>query len=178
MLVEVTLGIGQVFLRHGGKHTVRGYPVCERPKRASHTNSALATAGDSKGTGAVIVRPLGTNFRRKQNDFAETGRWFAVMPDRMAETEPAKVYVIHFLRCFPDRANLTGTFLLRFMPKSLAAIHTRFVHSLHKMTAKNRAGKQLMRSSKVGTWQCPQRFDCPALLVPRKPARQIAASET
>lgn len=32
-----------------------------------------------------------------------------------------------------------------------------------------------MQNSKVGTWQCPRRFDCPALLVPRKPARQSAA---
>jgi hypothetical protein len=55
------------------------------------------------------------------------------MPDRMAETEPAEVYVIHLLRRLPSRVNLAGTIPIRFMPRSLAAIHTRFVQSLHKM---------------------------------------------
>ena len=74
VFLEVTFGIGQSLVRNGSKHTVRAYPVSERPKRASHTISALATAGDSKGTWPAIVRPLGTIFRRKHNDFAETGR--------------------------------------------------------------------------------------------------------
>ena len=52
----------------------------------------------------------------------------------MAETEPAEVYVIHLLRRLPSRVNLTGTIPIRFMPRSLAAIHSRFVQSLHKMT--------------------------------------------
>ena len=63
------------------------------------------------------------------------------MPDRMAETEPAEVYVIHLLRRLPSRVNLAGTVPLRFMPRSLAAIHTRFVQSLHKMTCKESGWK-------------------------------------
>ena len=63
------------------------------------------------------------------------------MPDRMAETEPAEVYVIHLLRRLPSRVNLTGTIPIRFMPRSLAAIHSRFVQSLHKMTCKESSWK-------------------------------------
>jgi hypothetical protein len=56
-------------MRNRRKHTVRGY--------------------------ALIVGPLAAIFRLKQNDFAEAGRWFAFIPDRMAETERAEVYGIH-----------------------------------------------------------------------------------
>ena len=74
VFIEVTLRTGQILMRDGSKHTVRVYPVSERPKRASHTISALTTTDDSKGTGTAIVRPLGTIFRRKQNDLAGIGR--------------------------------------------------------------------------------------------------------
>jgi len=63
------------------------------------------------------------------------------MPDRMTETEPAEVYVIHLLRRRPSRVNPAETIPLRFMPRSLAAIHTRFVQSLHKMTREESGGK-------------------------------------
>ena len=77
--------------------------------------------------------PPGTFLRRKQRGFTDADGWLAVMPARMAETEVAVVYVIHFLRCFPVHVNLTESFPLRFMPPSLAAIRTQLVQSLHKM---------------------------------------------
>jgi len=49
------------------------------------------------------------------------------MSDKMAETEPAEVYVIHLLWRLPSRVNLAETIPLRFMPRSLAAIHIRVV---------------------------------------------------
>ena len=69
VFIEVTLGISQILVRDGSKHTVRAYPVSERPKRASHTIFALATAGDIKGTCAAIVRPLGTIVDGNQDGF-------------------------------------------------------------------------------------------------------------
>jgi len=122
-----------------------------------------------------MVRPSGTIARGKQNAFAETGRRFAVMPDRMAETEPAEVYVIHLWRRLPSRVNLTGTISVRFMPHSLAAVHTRFVQSLHKMTPEESGWKSTAAKLTGGKRRVPRRFDYPALLVPRKPSRQSAA---
>lgn len=51
----------------------------------------------------------------------------------MTETEPAEVYVIHFLRRLLSRVNLAETMPLRFMPVRMAAIRAQFVQSLHKM---------------------------------------------
>ncbi len=48
------------------------------------------------------------------------------MPDSIAETQPAEVYVIHLFWRLPSRINLTKT-KLRFMPFSLTAIHIRVV---------------------------------------------------
>jgi len=95
------------------------------------------------------------------------------MPDRMAEAEPAEVYVIHLLRRLSSRANLAEAIPLRFIPCSLAAIHTWFAQSLHKMTREESGWKSTSAKLKE-EWRGPRRFDCPALLVPRKPARQIA----
>src|SRR6266542_4208915 len=72
MLVEILLCIGQAFLCNGSKHTVRGYPISAAAWCVLGTMSFHASADDSKGRCAVIVRPLGTIFRRKQNGFAKT----------------------------------------------------------------------------------------------------------
>ena len=69
----------------------------------------------------------------------------------MAETEPAEVYVIHLLRRLPSRVNLAETIPLRFMPRSLAAIRTRFVQSLHKMTREESGWKSAYPELRGGT---------------------------
>jgi hypothetical protein len=56
----------------------------------------------------ATVGPSGTFLCRKLRGFTDADGWFAVMPARMAETEAAVVYVIHFCDasaprqpCFP-----------------------------------------------------------------------------
>ena len=72
------------------------------------------------------------------------------MPVRMTETGPAEVYVIHLLWRLPGRVNLAETIPLRFMPHSLAAIHTRFVQSLHKMKREESGWKSTAAKLKAG----------------------------
>ena len=96
------------------------------------------------------------------------------MRERMTETEPAEVYVIHLLQGFRSRVTRTEMIPLRFMPCSLAAMHSWHVQSLHKMTHEESGWKLTSPKFTGGNRRGPRCFDRPALLAPRKPAGQIA----